>query len=109
MFQVTINYPSETKSKHLEGHYGEICKYLALGLPKNACKVLWNSKDKTHLKELLFSEIDNELQGLCSTSNPCLLRKHSSAANLLNFSLDMFSEELHIIATRQDRKYLMLF
>lgn len=97
-FQVTIAYPSETKSKHLEGHYGEVSKYLALGLPKKACKVLWNSKEKDHLKELLFSEIDNELQGLCSTSNPSLLRECSSAATLLDFSLDMFTDELYLRA-----------
>ena len=75
LFQVTLTYPSETRKKHIGGHYGEICKFLALGLPKNACKILWNNKEKGHLKELLFSETDKELQGLRSTLNQNLLRK----------------------------------
>ena len=70
------------------GQYAEVVKYLALGLPKAACKVLWNSESRLYLKELILSEMDSEMQSICSTTNPSVLRD-----DLMKFNLEDFEKE----------------
>ena len=68
----------------MSGAFAEAVKYLALDLPKAACKVLWNSKARTDIKDL-------EMQKFCSSKNPSLLRE-SNGKELLKFSLEEFDK-----------------
>ena len=77
----------------MSGAFAEAVKYLALDLPKAACKVLWNSKARTDIKDILMSSMDLEMQKFCSSKNPSLLRE-SNGKELLKFSLEEFDKEL---------------
>lgn len=80
----------------MEGEYAEAVKCLALGLPKIACKILWNSDAKSHLKDIIVSHLDCEMKSFCSTSNPSILRDstHHGHDEMLQFSLEKFDEEI---------------
>lgn len=85
-FKVTITFPSEKKKKIISDKYADTVKYLALDLSKAACKALLQSKTmKVHLKELLFEEMELEVQSVCSSKNNSLLRKSVTALNLKEF------------------------
>ena len=75
----------------MSGAFAEAVKYLALDLPKAACKVLWNSKARTDIKDILMSSMDLEMQKFCSSKNPSLLRE-SNGKELLKFSLEEFDK-----------------
>ena len=77
----------------MSGAFAEAVKYLALDLPKAACKVLCNSKARTDIKDILMSSMDLEMQKFCSSKNPSLLRE-SNGKELLKFSLEEFDKEL---------------
>ena len=74
-------------------------KYLALGLPKAACKVLWNSESRSYLKELILSEMDSEMQSVCSTANPSVLRD-----DLMKFNLEDFEKDFSTKAPLTNKK-----
>lgn len=85
IFKVTITFSLE-KKKIISDEYADAVKYLALDLPKAACKALLQSKTiKVHLKELLFEEMELEMQSVCSSKNNSLLRKRVMALNLKEF------------------------
>ena len=76
-----------TKEKVLIGHHAEVVKWLALGLPKAACKVLWKNETRTFLKDLLLKDVNSEIQSLCSTASLVL------SGEVMQFSLQAFNEE----------------
>ena len=93
----------------MTGHYAEVVKWLALGLPKAACKVLWKNDARTFLKDLVFKDMDSEIQSLCSTASPVL------RGEVMQFSLKTFDEEfrnkapltnelLELLCTSQSQK-----
>lgn len=86
-------YPSSTKQQNVAPEFAEAVKYLALGVPKSACRVMWNSKAKSHMKDIFITYLDSELQTLCSTTNNSVLRE-SNGEELLQFSLERFDSEL---------------
>ena len=57
------------------------------------CRVMWNSKEKWYMKDIFITQLDSELQTLCSTKNSSVLSK-SNGEELLQFSLEKFDSEL---------------
>ena len=92
-FKVSIKYPSGAKEKLISGKFAEVVKYLALGIPKAACNVMWNSMSKSDMKDILISHLDSELQTLCATKSKSVLSE-TSGQKLLDFSLEKFDIEL---------------
>ena len=64
-FYVSIQYASGAKQTVLSGIFAEAVKCLALDWPKAACKVLWNSKSRTDIKDILMSNMDLEMHKFC--------------------------------------------
>ena len=73
--------------------FAEAMKYLALSVPKSVCRVMWNSKEKSYMKDIFITQLDSELQTLCSTKNSSVLSE-SNGEELLQFSLEKFDSEL---------------
>lgn len=73
--------------------FAEVVKYLALSVPKSVCRVMWNSKEKSYMKDIFITQLDSELQTLCSTKNSSVLSE-SNGEELLQFSLEKFDSEL---------------
>lgn len=91
-FKVSIKYPSAAKERLISGDFAEVVKYLALGLPRAACRVMWESKAKSDIKDILISHLDSELQSLCSAKERSVL-SDTSCQQLLHFSLERFDNE----------------
>jgi hypothetical protein len=73
--------------------FAEAMKYLALSVPKSVCRVMWNSKEKSYMKDIFIRQLDSELQTLCSTKNSSV-HSESNGEELLQFSLEKFDSEL---------------
>ena len=91
--KLSIFYPSKTVNKCLTSRYEAIGKALIYGPPQRIANAIVKSKSLTkHLVQSVLRLLSNEVCGLCSRSNPSLLRK-CDGESLVNFSFQSVCEE----------------
>ena len=90
---LTVQYPSKTVNKPLNGSYQTIGKALAHGVPSQiANAIMKNPTLRNHVIEKTLRVLSKEVAALCSKKNPSLLRK-SSKEDLINFDLQGLCSE----------------
>ena len=84
--KLSIFYPSKTVNKCLASEYEAIGKALIYGPPQRIVNAVVKSKSLTkHVVQSVLRLLSNGVCGLCSRSNPSLLRK-CDRESLVNFS-----------------------
>ena len=80
-------------NKKLQGTYEDIGKALVHGVPSRIAGVIMNCLPvKKHVIEKVMKVVSKEVAGLCSKTNPSLLRK-SGKGNLKKFHLEHVCSE----------------
>ena len=91
--KLSIFYPSKTVNKCLASEYEAIGKALIYGPPQRIANAVVKCKSLTkHVVQSVHRLLSNEVCGLCSRSNPSLLRK-CDRESLVNFSFQSVCEE----------------
>ena len=91
--KLSIFYPSKTVNKCLPPEYEALGKALIYGTPQRIANAVVKSKSLTkHVVHSVLRLLSNEVCGLCSRSNPSLLRK-CDKESLVNFSFQSVCEE----------------
>lgn len=74
--KVSVQYPSKIVNKKLQGTYENIGKALVHGVPSRIAGAILNCPPvKKHVIEKVMKVVSKEVAGLCSKTNPSLLRK----------------------------------
>ena len=73
--KISVQYPSKTVNKKLQGTYENIGKALVHGVPSRIAAAIMNCLPvKKHVIEKVMKVVSKEVAGLCSKTNPSLLR-----------------------------------
>ena len=90
---VCIKNPSKTVNKTVQLDYESITKALVFGSPQRIAKAVIKCKLlKKSVIESVLSLVSSEVNGLCSRSNPSILRK-CDRENIANFNLQSLLQE----------------
>ena len=96
--RISVKYPSKTVNKHLSTAYQSVGKALSHGIPSQIAGAIMKCQP---LRQLVIQKVLNmvskEVTGLCSKSNPSLLRK-SAKADLEKFDLELLCNEWRVRA-----------
>lgn len=88
-----MKYPSKNVNKRLHGGYKAIGKALARGHPSRIAGAVMNCQSvRKHIIEKTLKIVSKEVVGLCSKSNPSILRK-TGKDDLTSFNLKLVCEE----------------
>ena len=90
---ITLTYPSKTIKQELTGEYEVIGKALIHKNSLAIAKAVLRSKDvRNKVVERILRILQEEINGLCSSRNPSILRK-STRDDLINFDLEKLCYE----------------
>ena len=91
--KVSFKYPSKNVNKTLSSAYQSVGKALAHGVPSQIAGAIMNCQPlRQHVIEKVLKIASKEVTGLCSKSNPSMLRK-SEKADLENFDFELLCHE----------------
>ena len=91
--KVSFKYPSKNVNKTLSSAYQSVGKALAHGVPSQIAGVVMNCQPlRQHIIEKVLKIASKEVTGLCSKSNPSMLRK-TEKADLENFDFELLCNE----------------
>ena len=89
----SVQYPSKSVNKKLQGTYENIGKALVHGVPSRIAGAIMNCLPvKKHVIEKVMKIVSKEVTGLCSKTNPSLLRK-TGKGDLEKFHLEHVCSE----------------
>ena len=91
--KVSFKYPSKNVNKTLSSAYQSVGKALAHGVPSQIAGAIMNCQPlRQHIIEKVLKIASKEVTGLCSKSNPSMLRK-TEKADLENFDFELLCNE----------------
>lgn len=91
--KVSFKYPSKNVNKTLSSAYQSVGKALAHGVPSQIAGAIMNCQPlRQHVIEKVLKIASKEVTGLCSKSNPSMLRK-TEKADLENFDFELLCNE----------------
>jgi len=91
--KVSFKYPSKNVNKTLSSAYQSVGKALAHGVPSQIAGAIMNCQPlRQHVIEKVLKIVSKEVTGLCSKSNPSMLRK-TEKADLENFDFELLCNE----------------
>ncbi len=91
---VKLQWPSQTRERHLPEDLQPLGKMLARGTYKQIANAVWNNPIlRKQLQILAVKHVDKECHSLCSKTNPSCLQSPNKDA-LLNFSFEKLQKEL---------------
>lgn len=74
--RLSMQYPSKSLNKTLHGTYQNVGKALAHGVPSRIAAAVMNCLPvRNHILEKVMKVVSKEVTGLCSKTNPSLVRK----------------------------------
>ena len=80
-------------NKHLSAAYQSVGKALSHGIPSHIAGAIMKCQPlRQHVTQKVLQMVSKEVTGLCSKSNPSLLRK-SSKTDFENFDLELLCNE----------------
>ena len=93
--KVSFKYLSKNVNKTLSSAYQSIGKALAHGVPSQIAGAIMNCQPlRQHVIKKVLKIASKEVIGLCSKSNPSMLRK-TGKADLVNFDFELLCNEWH--------------
>ena len=91
--KVSVQYPSKIVNKKLQRTHENIGKALVHGVPSRITRAIMNCPPvKKHVIEKVMKVVSKEVAGLCSKTNPSLLRK-TAKEDLEKFDLEHVCSE----------------
>ena len=91
--RLSVQYPSKSLNKTLHGTYQNVGKALAHGIPSRiATAVMDCPLVRNHIVEKVMKVVSKEVTGLCSKTNPSLLRK-TGKEDLEKFDMELVCKE----------------
>ena len=91
--RVSIKYPSKIVNKRLSTLYQPVGKALSHGSPCQIARAIMKCQPlRQHVTQQMLKIVSKEVTGLCSNSNPSLLRK-SGKKDLEKFDLELVCNE----------------
>ena len=91
--RLSVQYPSKSLNKTLQGTYQNVGKALAHGVPSRIATAVMNCPPvRNHIVEKVMKVVSKEASGLCSKTNPSLLRK-TGKEDLEKFDLEHVCKE----------------
>ena len=91
---VKLQWPSQTRERHLPEDLQSLGKMLVRGTYKQIANAAWNNPIiRKHLQILAVKQVDNECHNLCSRKEPSCLRSPTKS-QLLDFSFEKLEREL---------------
>ena len=96
--RISVKYPSKTVNKHLSTVYQSVGKALSHGIPSQIAGAIMKCQPlQQHVTQKVLKMVSKEVTGLCSKSNPSLLRK-SAKTDLEKFDLELLCNEWRVRA-----------
>lgn len=91
--RLSVQYPSKNLNKTLQGTYQNVGKAVAHGVPSRIATAVMNCPPvRNHIIEKVMKVVSKEVTGLCSKTNPSLLRK-TGKEDLEKFDLEHVCKE----------------
>ena len=91
--RLSVQYPSKNLNKTLHGTYQNVRKALAHGVPSRIATAVMDCPSvRNHIVEKVMKVVSKEVTGLCSKTNPSLLRK-TGKEDLEKFDMEHVCKE----------------
>ena len=91
--RLSVQYPSKKLNRTLHGTYQNVGKAVAHGIPSRIATAVMNCPPvRDHVVEKVMKAVSKEVTGLCSKTNPSLLRK-TGKEDLAKFDLENICKE----------------